>query len=218
MLPAAPVGVYAFYPFPDSLMREKHNKDTIPGPLLNTGDIARYCHVSVVQINRWIMSGKLKAFRNPGGRYRISKKYFKEFLQQNGMPVIEEFFPENQHKRILIADDDDTIVEVVQDIISSNIQDIDVKTARDGYEALITAGGFNPDLLILDMRMPKIDGLEVIRRLRDNDAISRNMKILAMTAHSDAYRREAVLEAGADEYLIKPIDMETLLENIEKLL
>ena len=199
-------------------MNKKPNKDNIPGSLLNTGDIARYCHVSVVQINRWIMSGKLKAFRNPGGRYRISKKYFKDFLQRNGMPVIEEFFREGQSKRILIADDDDTIVEVVQDIISSNIQDVDVKTARDGYEALITAGDFKPDLLVLDMRMPKIDGLEVIRRLRDNDVFSGNMKILTMTAHSDAYPREAVLEAGADEYLIKPIDMETLLEYMEKML
>jgi DNA-binding response OmpR family regulator len=134
------------------------------------------------------------------------------------MPVVEKYFREDRSRRILIADDEETVLEVIGDILKEHIPDSEVKTACDGYEALITAGDFKPDLLILDMRMPKIDGLEVIRRLRDNDAISRNMKILAMTAHSDAYRREAVLEAGADEYLIKPIDMDTLLEYIEKLL
>ena len=81
-------------------------------------------------------------------------------------------------KKILIADDDETTVEVIQDILSNNVRDIEVKTARDGYEALITAGDFKPDLLILDVRMPKIDGLEVIRRLRDNGAISGNIKSL----------------------------------------
>jgi two-component system, OmpR family, response regulator VicR len=199
-------------------MSEKQNKDSIPGPLLTTGDIARYCHASVVQINRWIISGKLKAFRNPGGRHRISKQYFKEFLRQNGMPVIEEFFRDDRHKKILIADDDGTVVEVLQDILLDYFKDIEIKTAKDGYEALITAGSFNPDLLILDMRMPKIDGLEVCRRLRENEGISTNLKILAMTAHSDAYHRDAVLEAGADEYLIKPVDMATFRGYVEKLI
>jgi len=202
----------------ETLMIQKQNDDLLPGQLLSTGFVARYCHVTVSQINRWITSGKLKAFRNPGGRYRISKKYFKEFLQQNGMPVIEEFFREDQYKKILIADDDDATVEVIREILLKNLIDIEIKTACDGYESLITAGDFKPDLLILDMRMPKIDGLEVIRRLRDNDAISRNMKILAVTAHSEAYLRETVLETGADEYLIKPIKMDRLLEYIEKLL
>jgi len=199
-------------------MSEKPHENDIPGPLLNTGDVARYCGVSVMQINRWIKNGTLKAFRNPGGRYRVSKKEFREFLKKHDMPVIEEFFREGRHKKILLADDDDSVVEVIRDILQDNFEDIDLKTACNGYEALITAGSFKPDLLILDMRMPKIDGLEVCRRLRDNDALSGDMKILAMTAHSDAYNRETVLGAGANEYLIKPVDMETLLEHIEVLL
>jgi excisionase family DNA binding protein len=199
-------------------MNEKQNNDYILGPLLSTGIIARYCHVSVALVNLWITSGKLKTFRNPGGRYRISKKDFMEFLQQNNIPVIKEFFRDVDQKKILIADDDETVVEVIQDILIDNFEDIELKTAYDGYEALITAGSFKPDLIILDMRMPKIDGLEVCRRLRSNEAISPSMKILAMTAHSDAYHRDAVIEAGADEYLIKPVNMETLHENVEKLL
>ena len=169
-------------------------------------------------VNRWIKKGTLKAFRNPGGRYRVSKKDFREFLQENGMPVIEDFFREERKKKILVADDDDTVVEVIRDILEEKFEDIELKTACDGYEALITTGSFDPDLLILDMRMPRIDGLEVCRRLRENDAISGKMKILAMTAHSEAYNKEKVLDAGADDYLMKPVDLETLLESIEKFL
>jgi excisionase family DNA binding protein len=190
----------------------------VPGPLLSSGEVARYCDTTVKQVNLWINNGLLPAFRTPGGNYRIKREDFRAFLERQGMPIVEKYFRDDHPNKILIADDDDTVVEVIQDIVTRNVHNIEVKTARDGYEALITAGGFNPDLLILDMRMPKIDGLEVCRRLRDNDAISRDMKILAMTAHSDAYQRETVLEAGANEYLIKPIEMDTLLEYIKKLL
>jgi len=199
-------------------MPKRPYNDHIPEPLLTTGDIARYCHTGVTQVNRWIKNGELNAFKNPGGHYRVMKRDFREFLERNGMPVIEEFFTGVITKKILIADDDDTVAEVIRDILLDNFNDIELKTACDGYEALITAGSFKPDLLILDMRMPKIDGLEVCRRLRDNEAISGDMKILAMTAHSDAYKQKSVFEAGADEYIIKPVDMETLVECIEKLL
>ena len=186
--------------------------------ILSTGIIARYCETTITQVNRWINSGNLCAFRTPGGQYRITKDDFRDFLERFKMPIREEFFRSERKKRILVADDDDSVVEVIRDIIQDNFEDIDLKTACNGYEALITAGSFKPDLLILDMRMPKIDGLEVCRRLRDNDALSGDMKILAMTAHSDAYNRKKVMNAGADEYLIKPVDMEKLLEHIEVLL
>ena len=93
-----------------------------------------------------------------------------------------------------------------------------MKIVHDGYEALITAGSFNPDLVILDIRMPKVDGLEVCKRLRENKNINSKIKILAITGYSEAYDRETVLESGANEYLLKPLDMDVLLENVEKLM
>ncbi len=199
-------------------MSKKSINDHIPDPLLTTGDIARYCHVGIPLVNRWIHKGDLRAFRHPGGQYRITREEFRQFLERNDMPIIEDFFTGVKRKKILIADDDATVVDVISDILVDNYKDLAIEKAYDGYDALITAGKFSPDILILDIRMPKIDGLEVCRRLRENKSISSIIKILAMTAHTERYDRETVLAAGADDYLIKPVDLKTLLKHIDKMI
>lgn len=199
-------------------MPKKLEDGPIPEKLLSTGDIARYCHTGITQINRWIKNGDLKAFKNPGGHYRIAKKDFKNFLERLGMPIVEEFFTSAKGKKILIADDDTNLAHMIGDVLQSSYNDLELKIVHNGYEALITMGNFIPDIVILDIRMPKIDGLEVCRRIRENEAISSGIKILAITAHSEAYKRETVLKSGADEYLLKPLDMDVLLEHVEKLM
>ena len=199
-------------------MNKKLNYESIPGPHLTTGDIARYCHFTVSQVNRWIKKGDLKAFRNVGGHYRVMQSDFRKFLEQNGMPVIEKYFEEGKKKKILIAEDDATIVDIFSHFIKTQYEDAVIEVAYDGYEALLKTGNLLPDLLILDIRMPKIDGLEVCRRIRETKTIKPSPKILAITAHSEAYDRDTVIESGADDYLIKPIEIETLHEHIEKLI
>ena len=185
--------------------------------LLTTGDLARYCETSVKQVTRWIQKGDIEGFRNPGGHYRVTKTKFREFLERNGMPIADEFFTA-PHKKIMIADDDAAVIKAYSLLVKNHYDEVVVETASDGYEALIKTGSFKPDLLILDIRMPKIDGLEVCRRLRENTTAGPGIKIIAVTAHSEAYDRNTVIDAGADEYLIKPIESNTLLENIEKLM
>ena len=202
----------------EDAMAKKSNNHFTPEPLLTTGDIARYCSTGVPQVNRWIKKGDLIAFRNPGGQYRITKKEFRNFLERNGMPIVEEFFQETKNKKILIADDDATFVDSFSELLKAYCEDVKIEVAYDGYETLIKTGDFKPDLLILDIRMPKIDGLEVCRRLRQDKTISPGIKILAITGHSEAYDRNMVLESGADEYLIKSMDIDNLIEQVKKLL
>lgn len=197
-------------------MTKNSKNGFVTGSLLSTGKIARYCETTVTQVNRWIKNGDLKAFQTPGGQYRITKVDFKAFLQRHGMPIIEEFFQEKK-KKILIADDD-MAVNKAYSLLLKNHFDVDIETASDGYEALIKTGSLRPDILILDIRMPKIDGLEVCRRIREDTTTNPEMKIIAVTAYSEAYDRNTVLTAGADEYLIKPIESNTLLEHVEKMM
>jgi two-component system response regulator MprA len=171
-----------------------------------------------MQVNRWIRNGDLDSFRNPGGHYRVPKKAFRSFLERNSMPVIEDFFREQKGKRILIADDDRDLVEAIRMILKKQLVESRIEVAHDGYDALIKAGDFKPDLLILDIRMPKIDGLEICRRVRENGALVSTMKILAITGHSDAYDRETVLASGADDYLLKPFDMQNLFSRVDALI
>ncbi len=196
-------------------MSKKPFKKFIPGAFLTTGDVARYCDTTVMQADRWIKLGELKAFRQPGGHYRITRDDFRSFLERNGIP---EYFEDDRKNRILIADDDATLVNAFREFLKAQYADVEIEDASNGFEALIKAGNFLPDLIILDLRMPKIDGLEVCRRIRESDTLRPRPKILAITGHAYTYDRETVLASGADEYLIKPIDTETLHKYVEKLL
>jgi excisionase family DNA binding protein len=199
-------------------MANKSLTEQFTNSLLKTGDVARYCHTTIMQVHRWIKSGELKAFQTPRGHRRITIEEFKKFLEKHDMPVSKEINRKVNKTRILIADDDDTLVKVMNDILQKKYMNIECKTAYDGYEALITAGDFKPELVILDIKMPKIDGLEVCRRIRNNLTISSEIKILAITAHAEAYDRNDVLNAGADEYLLKPFKMNVLLKYIDKMI
>ena len=199
-------------------MAKKRFPDLSVGPLLTTRDIARYCDTSVLQVNRWIQRGDLKAFRSPGGRYRVTKEVFREFLEQNDIPIIEEYFQHTRPKKILIADDDAGLVEAISEVFLTRYRDVEIETAYDGYETLIKTGDFKPDLLILDIRMPKIDGLEVCRRLREDTIRTPGIKIIVITAHSSSYDRDTVLLNGANGYLKKPFKMKMLIEIVDKLL
>ncbi|MCE5270024.1 response regulator [bacterium] len=186
-------------------------------PALSTTTVAKYCRVSGVQVNRWIKDGKLKGYRYPGGRYKVSKKNFREFLELNNIPVIEKFFEENTPVKIMIGEDDVDFAQSIVQALEDEFPDYEVRAANDGYEVLLCMGSYIPDILLLDMKMPKINGLEVCQRVKSTDSLE-GVKIVAMTGNSVTYTREVVLQNGADDYLIKPFERAELFRVIGKLL
>jgi CheY-like chemotaxis protein len=116
---------------------------------------------------------------------------------------------------VLIADDEPTVVELVRVTLEDNR--VRVVAAHDGATALDLAGAFNPDLILLDVDMPEIDGLEVCRRLRCDPRSSRTtIVMLTAAAQQDDIARG--LAAGANEYLTKPFSPLTLLSLLEGLM
>ena len=105
--------------------------------------------------------------------------------------------------RILIVDDNETNRDILHTRLS--VHGYDLKQAADGEEALAAAREHLPDLILLDVMMPKIDGIEVCKQLK-NDATLPFMPIILCTAKADSKDVVSGLEAGADEYLTKPID------------
>ncbi len=198
-------------------MAERPDSHPSLEPALSTTSVARYCRVSGVQVNRWIKDGKLKGYRYPGGRYKVSKKNFRDFLEQNNIPVIEKFFEENRQVKIMIGEDDVDFAKSILQVLEDEFPDYEVRAASDGYEVLLCMGSFIPDILLLDMKMPKINGLEVCQRVKSTDELH-EVKIVAMTGNSATFTREVVLQNGADEYLVKPFERTELLGVIGKLI
>ena len=117
--------------------------------------------------------------------------------------------------RVLIADDNAANLRILRTRLTAD--GYDVVTAADGAEALAAARDSSPDLILLDIMMPKVDGVEVCRRLKKQQGAS-FMPVILVTAMTDAKDIVAGLEAGADEYLTKPVDHAALSARVRSML
>ncbi|MBV8941229.1 MAG: response regulator transcription factor [Solirubrobacterales bacterium] len=115
--------------------------------------------------------------------------------------------------RVLVVEDDDAIAQVLQR--SLRMEGYEVKIAGDGVSALDQAHAFLPDLVILDLGLPRLDGIEVARMLRQGDD---DVPILVLTARDAVDSRVEGLDSGADDYLVKPFERQELLARMRALL
>lgn len=109
-------------------------------------------------------------------------------------------------KRILIVEDEEIVRSLLADILELMLGQ-EVATASDGIEAIRLAHEYRPDLIVMDLNLPKLDGWEATRSLKGTEAF-RNTPILALTAHTMVGDRELALDAGCDDYFPKPIDVD----------
>jgi two-component system, OmpR family, response regulator MprA len=114
--------------------------------------------------------------------------------------------------RVLVVEDDQEIAEVLRRTLRQ--EGHEVRSAGDGEEALSAASEFMPDLVILDLGLPKLDGVEVLRRLR----VDGDVPVLILTARSQLDDRVEGLDTGADDYLVKPFERQELLARMRALM
>ena len=119
---------------------------------------------------------------------------------------------DNSTGRVLVVEDDSEIADVLRRSLRQ--EGHEVRTAGDGVEALDAAEEFIPDLVVLDLGLPRLDGVEVCRRIRSES----DVPILILTARSDTEDRVEGLDSGADDYLVKPFERSELLARIRALM
>ena len=117
-----------------------------------------------------------------------------------------------RNPRVLVVEDDEEIAQTLQR--SLRMEGYDVRLADDGVSALDTATAFVPDLVVLDLGLPRLDGMDVAKQLRSRD----DVPILILTARDALDSRVEGLDSGADDYLVKPFDRQELLARLRALL
>jgi excisionase family DNA binding protein len=182
---------------------------------LSTFAIAKMLHVDPGSVANWVDRGMLKAYRTPGGHRRISREDLAEFCRAHGMPIPKELTPEPV--RILVVDDNPTITKLISQAIKARHPDYDVVEAHDGFSSGTIIATLRPDVVILDLRMPGMDGVEVCRLIKSQEQ-SKSAEVLAMTAYPSDDNVEKVLDMGARICLSKPLDMDLMLKEIESAL
>jgi two-component system OmpR family response regulator len=183
---------------------------------LTTGQVAGSCQVTIPTVKRWIREGHLTAFQTAGGHFRVTEDEFRRFQAAHRMPVDRARSEVDALPKILIVDDDAALLDTLWEALTWDGR-YKVELAQDGYEGLIKVGSFAPNLLVLDVRMPGLNGFQVCRRVKADPA-TRETRILAITGHGTQDTREQILEAGADGFLEKPIRLDALQTEVARLI
>ncbi len=176
--------------------------------VFTTGEAAKICKVSQQTIIRCFDNGSLKGFRVPGSRFRrIPREQLFSFMKENGIPTDAL---ESGNKKLLVVDDDEELVELMVDVFARDGR-FEIKTANNGFGAGMLVKEFRPDLVILDVMLPDINGKEVCQRVR-GDATMKSVKIICISGMVEQDKIADLMVAGANDFMNKPFAVDTLLE------
>lgn len=170
---------------------------------LSTLHVARLLGVSHQSVANWIDSGKLRAGKTPGGHRRVNPEDLVAFLKVQKLDIPPEL--NSRSRIILIVDDDPAVGAALMQAIAAEHTGWSVLLAHDGWTGGETVVTERPELVILDLYMPGIDGFEICRRIKSN-VRTKDIAVIGITAHPSAEAEEAILKAGAIALLPKPID------------
>jgi excisionase family DNA binding protein len=176
--------------------------------VFTTGEAAKICKVSQQTIIRCFDNGTLKGFRVPGSRFRrIPRDQLFAFMRDNGIPTDAL---ESGKRKLLIVDDDEELVELMVDVFARDGR-FEIKTANNGFDAGMQVREFRPDLVVLDVMLPDINGKEVCQRVRSDDTLEA-VKIICISGMIEHDKVADILAAGADDFMQKPFSVDRLLD------
>lgn len=176
--------------------------------VFTTGEAAKICKVSQQTIIRCFDNGTLKGFRVPGSRFRrIPRDQLYAFMRDNGIPTDAL---ESGKRKLLIVDDDEELVELLSDTFAKDGR-FEIKTANNGFDAGMLVKEFRPDLVILDVMLPDINGKEVCQRVR-SDSTLESVKIICISGMIEQDKIADLKAAGANDFMQKPFDVNRLLD------
>jgi excisionase family DNA binding protein len=176
-------------------------------------EIAELLDVAPSSIGLWIEKGFLEAFKTPGGHRRINREELVRFLNRHNIPVPDEF--KGDLVRILIIEDEVEVAEMIERALS-DYENVEVYAVNDGIAALLEIGRKPPDMVILDIIIPGIDGFEVCKRINRDKLL--NVKTLAISGKIGEDDVSKLLESGANRFLRKPFSVEDLKRTVDDLL
>jgi excisionase family DNA binding protein len=192
---------------------------------LTSAEVAAACGVSPRTVTNWMREGAIASHRTVGGHGRVSAEELRRFLVERRMPVPASLTGEGapeasrpvalapRRRRALVIDDDEAFLEVVRELLTSSGWDVEL--AQHGFLAGFLVGRNRPDVVLLDLRMPGLDGYEVLSLMR-RDPEARSIPVLACTSLRGADAEARIRAAGFHALVRKPVDFRALLALLDE--
>jgi len=182
--------------------------------LLKTNEAAQYLGVSRSSLTNWVKQGLIGGGATPGGHYRFSIEELDQFAERRGL-MKAGVSETSVATKILLIDDDEAFREFVKEALEV-FKAYEVKEATDGMMGALLVGSWKPDLILLDIRMPNMNGLELLKHIRENPETS-GADVIVASAHLSPDVKTALEGLGAEMILEKPVRLAKLVAAIQKL-
>jgi excisionase family DNA binding protein len=178
---------------------------------LTTTEAARLMGFHVNTLKNWVRDNKMPAFKTLGGHYRIRTLDLVRTLRENGIPIPSQLEP---RFNIAVIDEDASFQAQVKGAFSSRPGTFEIKPFLNGFDALVGIGRGIPDMIILNVRLPQMDGLQLLSKLKSNSE-TEAIKVLAVA--DNPQEAKSALAAGAADTYVKSEGSTTLVEKIKKI-
>jgi len=188
-------------------MEPKEN--TTQPELFTASDVARFCQVDLKTIHNWADKGEIRHFRTPGRHLRFRRLDVLDFLRKYGYPIPEVL--RMGKPKVVAVDDDPAVLAALRRTLSRRF---DLTTFQDPFDALVAVGNIQPDALVLDVKMPGLDGVRCLERLKSIDATS-HIRCIVYSTHEEM--KKNATEAGAYDF-IKKGEAAELRDSLERLM
>ncbi len=196
------------------------SKDSRKTIVYSALEVANICGVVNQTAINWIRNGYLKAFSTPGGQYRVYQDDLIEFMMKRHMRIPSDLVPEEKSDvagTILIVDDDRGLNNVVTKYFTKKFPNFDICQAFDGFEAGVQFVEKKPDLVLLDLNLPGLDGFSLCSRINESDEFGKPL-VFIITSLNDDGIEEKVKDMGAKEFFRKPLNLVEVSDAVKKAL
>lgn len=177
---------------------------------MTPNEVAEMLMVSPVTVRQWAQKGRLKAHKTPGGHRRFLIQDVEQYGKDRGLTLKKEASDE---LRILIIDDDVQFSGFLVEFLTSSGPHLSVETAVDGFSAGSLVRSFHPHCVLLDLKMPGLDGISVCELIK-KDPQTKLVRVIGMTGYYTQENVNRIISAGAETCLAKPVNEQVLLRAI----
>ena len=199
--------------------------------LLTTNEAADLLGIARTSLINWLKKGELESSQTPGGHRRFKLEEILMFAEKRGFELNTDLLSQFSTgikevkksqtssyslSKVLVVDDDSDFRQFAQDCLSI-AGSFDVKEATNGIEAALTIGSWKPDLVLLDLRMPGMNGIEFCKEMKSKPEFE-SVKVVIMSAYSEKESLEEVEGLGIDSVLQKPIGIKDFVDKIKEIL
>ena len=173
---------------------------------MTPNEVAELLMVSPVTVRQWAQKGKLEALMTPGGHRRFTLEAIENFAAENNLSLHPQ---EKGGPRILIVDDDVSLANFLRELLTQRNPSLQVEVVHDGFSAGRMMESFSPDIVLLVLMMPQMDGFEVCHMIKTE--MQRSVRVIAMSGFCSQENLERILQEGAECCLKKPFSTSVLL-------